>query len=943
MTKYFSHELNLFLALKDPDYFQQAVRPLIACKCEKTLLDLFLLGETEALEAFLSPGVVNSLHPLEIVLLIGAFAQSRPEQAQALAAYLRANGDKVKPSTEARNRTFDAVLSIGALSEPQGVEELIHDEIRFNEQDEDEDGFYEDEEKELEIGGMAESIPTIGGAAFGSGSQMQMAMRAEADLMSHTSMMRNVAPPRARGAPMMKKKMEGRAPTNLFGNGMPSGLERPEYEEAEEVKEYSETHYFGVKSLGDMRSRSTHSLFWGDVAEHAAKGHGFKGFLSEHFVLATHSFTELAAVLAFLDLPWKSGDHGFKAKEGRGGEIKAATGMLVFSKELRETRVELENNLIVTVRLSEAGQTASKDPKKMPELLADEGYTAHVVVTNVSPDVQEAQLLMQIPEGAIPLRETSYHRAFPVKLHPYQNSQFAMHFYFPHPGAFPHAPVSLSKPDHRVVALSTPLSYKVVAQLSVPALETFRDILATGDHEAILTFLREEDLLGGHMGFRMADLYFLMKSSGAFWRSAIAILRSRFIFDRTAWSLGILHHDSLAITELLAADKAFQKRVGGHFRSGLLQVEPPDAEWRLLDYHPLINKRAHSRAAILNREFASFYASFVRVLSLQPGPLRPPQRLNLIYYLLLQDRVDEALRQFGRLSAEAARQAAPVQYDYMCAYLDFYTGAETNYAIARDVIQRHLDCPSLGWRMLFKDVQTQLQELDGDATPAEVPDTEEKRIEERRGDAMRRAVNTEPSLSASLEGRKLLIETTNVERFLVKYYPVDLELLFSREPFLTSGGGEKDFSYVKPAEVEEVAVEGRQLVEHRVSENMDKHNMVIEVVAGARKQLLTFFASTLLRVTLLESYGDLKVADARTGKPLPRVYVKVFAKKSGGEAVFHKDGYTDLRGRFDYATLSSSSGLKGIEKFALLVCSDELGALTREAKPPAGHRGGEKI
>ena len=191
----------------------------------------------------------------------------------------------------------------------------------------------------------------------------------------------------------------------------------------------------------------------------------------------------------------------------------------------------------------------------------------------------------------------------------------------------------------------------------------------------------------------------------------------------------------------------------------------------------------------------------------------------------------------------------------------------------------------------------------------------------------------------SAEGRKLLIETANVKEVTIKYYPVDLELLFSREPFLTlksgaSSSADNDFSYVKPAEVETVeSVDG--LLEHKVSENMQKNNMVIEVLAGARKELITFFASSLLRVTMIESYGEIKVADSRTGKPLSQVYVKVFAQKGSGHS-FHKDGYTDIRGRFDYASLSSASGLKDVSKFAILVASDEFGSLTREAKPPAG-------
>lgn len=63
------------------------------------------------------------------------------------------------------------------------------------------------------------------------------------------------------------------------------------------------------------------------------------------------------------------------------------------------------------------------------------------------------------------------------------------------------------------------------------------------------------------------------------------------------------------------------------------------------------------------------------------------------------------------------------------------------------------------------------------------------------------------------------------------------------------------------------------------------------------------------------------------------MYVKCFVKSRDGKVSFYKDGYTDLRGRFDYATLNSND-ISNIEKFAIFVMSDELGSLIKEAKAP---------
>ena len=90
----------------------------------------------------------------------------------------------------------------------------------------------------------------------------------------------------------------------------------------------------------------------------------------------------------------------------------------------------------------------------------------------------------------------------------------------------------------------------------------------------------------------------------------------------------------------------------------------------------------------------------------------------------------------------------------------------------------------------------------------------------------------------------------------------------------------------------------------------------------------------LFRSKLLESAGQLTVAAKGSAQGLPKVYVKVFARLPGGQVRFHKDGYTDLRGRFDYASLSDDPNANA-ERFALLVLDEARGAVIREVAPPA--------
>lgn len=62
----------------------------------------------------------------------------------------------------------------------------------------------------------------------------------------------------------------------------------------------------------------------------------------------------------------------------------------------------------------------------------------------------------------------------------------------------------------------------------------------------------------------------------------------------------------------------------------------------------------------------------------------------------------------------------------------------------------------------------------------------------------------------------------------------------------------------------------------------------------------------------------------------------MFYQKKGEattSAKFFRDGYTDIRGKIEYA-LSAGSRLNDVEKFAILVQSDELGSVIKECSPP---------
>lgn len=67
---------------------------------------------------------------------------------------------------------------------------------------------------------------------------------------------------------------------------------------------------------------------------------------------------------------------------------------------------------------------------------------------------------------------------------------------------------------------------------------------------------------------------------------------------------------------------------------------------------------------------------------------------------------------------------------------------------------------------------------------------------------------------------------------------------------------------------------------------------------------------------------------------MPKTYVKTYVRLADGQVKFWKDGYTDLRGRFDYSSVSTPEKVPP-HRFAILVLSEQHGAQIRDVAPPA--------
>ena len=140
------------------------------------------------------------------------------------------------------------------------------------------------------------------------------------------------------------------------------------------------------------------------------------------------------------------------------------------------------------------------------------------------------------------------------------------------------------------------------------------------------------------------------------------------------------------------------------------------------------------------------------------------------------------------------------------------------------------------------------------------------------------------------------------------------------------------FSFIDPGAELEVALAGDGRTVVPLPETLRGQNLVVEAVAPGLRRSAAGYAHDL-SVQLAEQFGQVRVLRASTQTPLAAAYVKAYGRRRDGQVRFFKDGYSDVRGRFDYATLSTDD-LDHVERFAILVVSDEAGSAVLEAAPP---------
>jgi hypothetical protein len=332
----------------------------------------------------------------------------------------------------------------------------------------------------------------------------------------------------------------------------------------------------------------------------------------------------------------------------------------------------------------------------------------------------------------------------------------------------------------------------------------------------------------------------------------------------------------------------------------------------------------------LNKDFRTTYENFLTYCVERPS-LSPREKIILTSYLTLQDRIEEALVLVKTIDGEQVRNEniMVVQYDYLRAYLSIFEELP-HFSTSREITKLYTNFSDLSWRVMFQEIANQLAEYDG-AQGTEIEKDEDK--------AITHVSNKEQSLKAEYlkaENKKDSSEITltymNLETVTVSYFKLNMEILFSKDPFLDKNIN--NFSFINPNAQETYSLSTATDFSNltiQVPKDLQSSSLFVHIQGKSKSTTLKIFNSNL-RVHPIEDFGLVKISD-KNGAILSSIYVKCYFKSKNGETKFYKDGYTDFRGSFDYASLNSDS-LEKVDFFALLVTDEKYGSTIIKAKVP---------
>ncbi len=914
------HELSFFLAQKDPAFFKAVVQPYYGNKRHQTFLDHYLLGKE--LTQYLPAWNYGRLNVVERILL----AQRLPAQATVTAREIRDQWHMLPVNVVQVGVYFDTVLGNSSLSSDLGA---MREELELKAQ------LASSSAAPANLPAAA-PMPALdaadhfgdplsagkkakeGGLGFGRVSGTERGAdgnRAFKSSLNEFVELRLADKDKALSAYAFIEQDRDDKRGELHRFGLQA---QAFYRKQLPTKEWAENNYYNLRISEQLASLVTANAFWADYAAWDGKG----GFLSPNVSAAAGNFTEMMLALSVLDLPFPKDAAEPKSElKDLSLTLTPTHRALLFHREIKPAEIDKEApKLLVSQNFYRNGDRYTQlgnekvDRFVSEEFLTGVVYGCQVVVTNPTSSVQKLDVLVQIPQGAISVLGSKPTDNVPLALEAYRTHTQDYYFYFPKAGEYPQHPVHVSKSE-KVVAYAEPFTFTVVDELTKLDKASWDYVSQFGNTEDVLEFLDQANL---HL-LEMDKIAWRCQEKG-FFTKALTLLNARHVYAPTLWSYSLKHHDAVALGQWLQHQDGWLAEMVPSFHSKWLTLDPVERyDYEQLEYSPLVNARAHllgTERMLLNDHFLGQYQHFLTLLAHQPQ-LDDEAKLSVVYYLLLQDRVEEALTWWAKV--DGSKVAEQLQVAYLQCVLAFY---QADTATARKLATAHANESVPRWKDKFVEVLAQLDEIDGKKP--------EGAKEEDREARQNQLAAVEPTLDFTVENKEIRLKYHNVKEVTVNYYPMDLEFLFSTAPFVSSDTSR--FRMITPGKTERVVLAAdKDAHTLALPKEFTSSNVLVEITAAGKSSAHAYYANEL-NISVSESQGRLQVLHAGDNRPLPKTYVKVFAEING-QPKFYKDGYTDLRGKFDYLSLSTAE-LDKATKFGILILSEEHGAAVKEVKPP---------
>lgn len=891
-TRLASHELHLFLWFHDRSFFDEVVGPYLLNKKEKQFIDHWLLGQD--LTGYTKLWRYNQLNAAERALL----AMRLPEARAMVRRELREIVDNqetnfaqlrkgIESALKSRDLDFEQQPALGAV--------MLHDA-----------------EMELSREALVEELRKV-----------QRPQRAKQKVRALERTRRRSESDDA--AWMVGGRSFGRLGGGAFFRNLDS------------TKQWAESQWDRVRTVGGPEPGSLIAVdpFWAQLA--SAESDSIE--VSTHLLRPIGNRHSALLALAMCGLPLSAGEVALPT-DGE-TEYRPAHAVAVVTKQLKKLETSDDaSSILVGQRFQSLDQAQRKrsrsDTNKEPtEFLTGVAYRGQIVISNPNSEQQIIDLFWQLPAGSLPLASNRTTDSRTLTLEPFAVQAIEYDFYFPAAGEFSHYPATVSA-EGDLIARGSEKEFTVVTQPTEQDDVTWESIARAGTADQIDEFLSEQNLRDIDwmlIAHRMQDRQV--------YQVIINVLLDANLPIKELWAYGFAHRDEEAMQSYLELRDDLTQRVGPVLDSPLLRVDPVERrKHELLEYAPLVRARIHrlgEENQILNPTFRSQYESFVKTLGYS-SEFTADQQLVLAYYLLIQNRISASIETFGKIDRGAI--TAKLQYDYADAYLAMH---REQYDRAEQVARRHADHPIPRWHGRFQTLLSQLgqrRDLNQTEKLVSVGDTSgDEPIAEGSGDlsVMDRelrqasASQQQPEVIVRVEGNSLRIDHRRAKEVTLKFYGVDLELLFSKAPFVREDL--QRMAMVRPMRREPIEFDSATGVgRYELDENLRRQTLLVEVSAGAARSTALFYGGDITTY-VSESFGQLQTTDAQTHRPISTAYVKVYARYPDGKVRFYKDGYTDSRGRFDYASISAADA-QGASRFAILVISEEKGATLHDVAAP---------